>query len=188
MIGRERSHRLLIVERIAPGDRSSARGGRVEPVLHVVLLGHSGRTRVTHVIAEEIILDIVRRILVYEKEPPPLGGCRTVWMPGAEPARLPAVIGGVWKYRADERKQFGLIPKPSLSLHKAMPEIFLKHRVVEERFNILVRIGLDGAVHAVTGGETDPDVLRLFQFIVAAALLAGGSARSDADQVDRPVT
>ncbi len=60
-------------------------------------------------------------------------------------------------------------------------------RIVEERLDIFVVVRLDRAVDAVPFGKADPDVLRLFQFVVAPALLAGGGARPDADQVDRAV-
>ena len=57
----------------------------------------------------------------------------------------------------------------------------------EKCLDVLVVLRLDRAVHAVALRKADPDVLRLFQLVVAAALLAGRGARADADQVDGAV-
>src|ERR1700694_2862152 len=108
-------------------------------------------------------------------------------MPGAKAARLASMIRGVGENRADERQQFRLLAEPALSFLKTVPEIFFQNRIVEKGFNIFVGIRLYSAVHAVTGRKTDPDMLRIFPLVVAAAFLAGGRTWPDADQVDGAV-
>src|SRR3954467_14307214 len=105
-------------------------------------------------------------------------------MPGTEAARLPAVIGGVGKDRADEWHQPCLFAETPLPLLEAVAEILLENRIVEEGLNVLVVLWLDRAVYAMSFRKADPDVLCLLQFIVPSALLARSSAWSDADQID----
>src|ERR1700712_1282563 len=106
-------------------------------------------------------------------------------MPGTKAARLPAVIGGVGEDGADEWHQPRLFAETALPLLEAVAEILLEHWIVEGGLNVLVVLRLDRAVYALPFRKGDPDVLRLLQFVVASALLARSSARSDADQVDR---
>src|SRR5438067_11945235 len=106
-------------------------------------------------------------------------------MPGTKAARLPAVIGGVGKDGADEWHQPRLLAETALALLEAVAEILLGHWMVEEGLDVLVVLRLNRAVYAMSFQKADPDVLRLFQFVVAPALLARGRAWSDTDQVDR---
>src|SRR5262249_10630820 len=94
MISREGSHRLLIIERIPPGDCSGARGGCVKPVLQVVLPGHPGRAGVSHVVPPQIVLRLFGCIFIDKEETPSFSRSGAVRMPSAKPAWLPAMVGG----------------------------------------------------------------------------------------------
>src|SRR5579863_6564212 len=110
---------------MAPRDRASARRGGVEPVLHIVLLGHACRPRVAHVEAAQHVLHLGRRIGVDQEEAPTLCFSRRVWMPDADAARLATMIRGIREYVAGEWQQACLVAEAALPFLEAVLEVFV---------------------------------------------------------------
>src|SRR5690242_15477422 len=92
VVGLVRTHRHLVVERMAPRDGALRSGGGIEPVLHVILLRHTGRAGVTHVEASQDVLHLGWCICVDQEKAPTFGFSRTVRMPHADAPRLAAVV------------------------------------------------------------------------------------------------
>src|SRR5262245_23687254 len=79
----------LVVVGILACDGASARGVRVVPVLHVVLLGEPRRAGVADVVLAEEPLDLWRRVRVDEIPAPCLGLVRPARVPRGECPWLP---------------------------------------------------------------------------------------------------
>ena len=142
----------------------AARG--VQPVLHVVLLGHARRARVAHVEAAQHVLHLGRRIRIDQEEAPALGLGRAMRMPDAEAARLAAVVRRVGEQVAGERQQPRLVAEAALAFLEAVAEVFVDQRILCIRWLILEGWRHQHAVHAVASRVAHPDVLALVVFVV----------------------
>src|SRR5262245_44096828 len=123
---------LLVVKWIPAGHGAHACRGGVEPVLHVILLGHSGGAGITHVVPTQVVFHFARRVRVDQEEAPPFGCRRAVRMPGAQAARLSSMVGGVREDRADEGHKPRLRAKAPFTLLEAMAEVLLQYGIIEE--------------------------------------------------------
>ena len=88
-------------------------------------------------------------------------------MPGAQSARLTAVVRRIRKDRSNERKQPSFFTQAPFALLVALTKIVLDNGVIEECLDVLVGFRLYGAVNAVTGREADPDMLGFRELVVA---------------------
>src|SRR4029077_15690094 len=107
---------------MAARDGAAAGGMSVVPVLHVVLLGQPGRTRVAYVVVAQEILDRGWCRGVDQVPPPHLGLVRAARMPDRDRPRLPRMQRGIWKNlagAADHPAPFGA---PTTALGLAIAE------------------------------------------------------------------
>src|ERR1700744_1268859 len=81
-------HPHLVGIRIAPCYHAAAGGMRIVPVLHVVLLGHARRTRITDVVVAGEVLHWLRGVAIDEEKAPYLGLVHTSRMPARQRAWL----------------------------------------------------------------------------------------------------
>src|SRR5205814_10380749 len=119
---------LLIAVRIAPRDRAAARGMRIVPVFHVILLGHAGRTGIADVVIAQEIVDLRRRRTVDQVPAPHFGLVRAARMPDGDRARLPRVQCRIledFAGAADEAGPLGALLAPFFF---AMADILRLHR------------------------------------------------------------
>src|SRR5207253_4603847 len=103
---------------------AAARGMGVVPVLHVVLLGEAGRTRIANVVLAQEPFDLDRGVPVDQKPAPHLGLMRPAWMPDRDRARLARQQRGIREDLAGRADQPpGGVGAPAPPLLFAMPEI-----------------------------------------------------------------
>src|SRR5215469_10762419 len=115
---------LLIAVGIAPGDRTAARGMRVVPILHVVLLGHAGGTGIADVVLAQKILDLRRRGAVDEIPAPHFGLVRAARVPHRDRARLARMQCRIGKDFAGAADDASPLAAPFAPLLFAMREVF----------------------------------------------------------------
>src|SRR5207247_8243586 len=93
------------------------------PVLHVVLLGETGRPGVTDVVVAEEILHLGRRVGVDEVDAPALGLVRPARMPDGERARLACERRRVREHRARPGEEAPVFAAAALALLLAPLEV-----------------------------------------------------------------
>src|SRR5271166_136796 len=97
------------------------------------------------------------------------------------------MIRGIRKQIAGEWHNARLVAKTLLALMETMSKILLHDRILHIARLVVEAFRHPNAVHTVTLGKTDPDVLTLVVFVVPPSRLPGPSARADADHVNRTV-
>src|SRR5207248_8626984 len=124
------SQPLLVAVGVAPRNRAAACSMRVVPVLHVVLLGQPGRTRIADVIVAQEGFDLGWRCRVDEIPAPNLGLVRAARMPHRDRPGLARMQGGVREDLAGAAHDAAPFAEPTPPLGLTMREILRNGRGV----------------------------------------------------------
>src|SRR6058998_630446 len=175
----------LVVVGVAPRDDPLAGERGVVPVLHVVLLGHPGRSRIAEVIVPEDVLHFRRRVGIHQEPTPGFGLQGPAWVPDGAGARLAGQVRRVGEHVADEAEEASVLSEAPLALLVTMPEVLLDDRRVlvarrvrdivqlEKRHRTMAEVG-ERRAQPLGGGALD-------------GIAPASTTRSDAREVDGTV-